>query len=469
MSAAADGPAGPEFQDPAPDGLLAELLGAPDRDRCPGARPVVAVSEDDPAAYIAEVQERCVAAPRLHRRGQHHGDWAELADPLAFFPAEPLPILARRWEDARPIVLHDALSDEVMELVRTDSRLPALSSPGGLAAWADEREAHLSPDFRLLGAGAAAPLEDERDVERIAFAWEGDAGPAVSDLWMKSQALSTHPEDASLRIRFSAGEEVRDDASRDTHRHRLVAGLAERFVPELAALHRDGELRSLLGEWLRARPLLTQAICYWNAPGGGALFHHDAFDEPASGRQRGVLYAQLSGATAWLALSLEDLVDRLREFTEPLEPADLAELCGARGEGDAMKTLLANDGLLRRELAAPGCGRLASLVNLGPQFTGFLADAGHGFIVSEGDVIVLPNHGLERTCMHSVFCASETPAFSLSLAIRDTGSSDPGTRSRNRRGRRRAGRGGSRRTRGRGRRGRGGPSRGGPGTSRGRP
>ena len=430
---------------------------------------MVAVSEDDPAAYIAEVQERCVAAPRLHRRGQHHGDWAELADPLAFFPAEPLPILAKRWEDARPIVLHDALSDEVMELVRTDSRLATLSSPGGLAAWADEREAHLSPDFRLLGSGAAAPLEDERDVERIAFAWEGDAGPAVSDLWMKSQALSTHPEDTSLRIRFSAGEEVRDDASRDTHRHRLVAGLAERFVPELAALHRDGELRSLLGEWLRARPLLTQAICYWNAPGGGALFHHDAFDEPASGRQRGVLYAQLTGDTAWLALSLDDLVDRVREFTEPLEPADLAELCGVPGEGEAMKKLLGNDGPLRRELAAPGCGRLASLVNLGPQFTGFLADAGHGFIVSEGDVIVLPNQGLERTCMHSVFCASETPAFSLSLAIRDTGISDPGTRSRNRRGRRRAGRGGSRRTRGRGRRGRGGSSRGGPGTSRGRP
>ena len=31
--------------EPDPDGLLAELLGAPDRDRCPGARPVVAVSE----------------------------------------------------------------------------------------------------------------------------------------------------------------------------------------------------------------------------------------------------------------------------------------------------------------------------------------------------------------------------------------------------------------------------------------
>lgn len=467
MSGPDGNPAEPEIEDPAPGGLLAELLGAPDRDRCPGARPVVAVSEDDPAAYIAEVQERCVAAPRLQRRGQHHGDWAELADPLAFFPPEPLPLLAKRWEEARPIVLHDVLSDEVMELVRTDARLSALSSSGGLRTWAAEREAHLSPDFTTLESDAAAPLADERDVERIAFAWNGEGGPPVSDLWIKSQSLSTHPEDASLRVRFSAGAEITDDASRDGHRHRLVAQLAERFVPELAALHRDGELKALLGEWLRARPLLTQAICYWNAPGGGALFHHDAFDEPASGRQRGVLYAQLSGATAWLALSLDDLVTRVREFVEPLEPAEVAEICGAPGEAKRLGGLLASDERLKEELAAPGCGRLAPLVNLGPQFTGFLADAGHGFIVSEGDVMVLPNHGLQNTCMHSVFCAAEEPAFSLSLAIRDAEGAGESRGARNRRGRRRAGRGGGRRKQGR--RGRRGSPRGGPGSSRGRP
>ena len=468
MSDASDGPEELEIPEPAPGGLLAELLGAPDRDRCPGARPVVAVSEKDPAAFIAEVQERCVAAPRLLRRGQHHGDWAELADQLAFFPQEPLPILARRWEEARPIVLHDALSDEVMELVRTDARLPALASAGGLEAWAVERLAYLSPGFTLLEPDAAAPLTDERDLERIAFSWEGDDGPEIRDLWMKSQSLSTHPEDASLRVRFSAGDEVEDDASRDAHRHRLVAQPAERFVPELAALHRDGELRALLGEWTRSRPLLTQAICYWNAPNGGALFHHDAFDEPAQGRQRGVLYAQLSGATAWLALSLEDLVDRVREFVEPLGAAEIAELCRAPGEEGSLSGLLTSEDRLRRELAAPGCGRLAALVNLGPEFTGFLADAGHAYVVSEGDVIVLPNHGLQNTCMHSVFCATEEPAFSVSLAIRDAPRNSQGPRARNRRGRRRTGRGGGRTRGGRGRRVRGESSRGGPGSSRGR-
>ena len=73
MSDENDGSQKLEIPEPDPNGLLAELLGAPDRDRCPGARPVVAVSEDDPAAFIAEVQERCVAAPRLRRQiGRAH-------------------------------------------------------------------------------------------------------------------------------------------------------------------------------------------------------------------------------------------------------------------------------------------------------------------------------------------------------------------------------------------------------------
>jgi hypothetical protein len=32
--------------------------------------------------------------------------------------------------------------------------------------------------------------------------------------------------------------------------------------------------------------------------------------------------------------------------------------------------------------------------------------------------MLLPNHGLESTCMHSVFCASDEATYALSLAIR---------------------------------------------------
>ena len=57
-------------------------------------------------------------------------------------------------------------------------------------------------------------------------------------------------------------------------------------------------------------------------------------------------------------------------------------------------------------------------MNRGPEFTSFLADAGHAYILEAGDAILLPNHGYTRTAMHSVFCASEEAGYSLSLAVR---------------------------------------------------
>lgn len=460
-----------ELEELDPDGQLSEILGAPDRDRCPGARPVVSVAEEDDPAFIAEVNTRCSGAPTLNRRGTFHGNWAELGDDLGFFPQEPLPKLQQRWDAAKPIVLHDALSDAVMEIVRSHRRREALSHPGGLEAFLTEKSASLEPDFVSLDpvvARSETPAKaDERDIERCGLRWESRESRGVKpvdDLWVKTQRLSTHPDDESLRLRVSFGDEGGDDASRDLHRHRLVSQLSERLFPELIPLHQDHELRGLIGEWTRSRPLFTQTIAYWNAPNGGALFHHDAFDEPLSGRQRGVLYAQLTGATAWLALSIADLAERVLEFVDLLQEGVFGELqehlLGTGDRKQGFMKIFASRETLEAELALPGCGRLAPLVNRGPEFTALLADAGHGFIVSEGDVIILPNHGYVSTCMHSVFCASEEPAFSFSMAIRD---SEPSS------GSRRGGKGaGGRRTRRRGSRQttRGASTRGGSGRPR---
>jgi hypothetical protein len=57
-------------------------------------------------------------------------------------------------------------------------------------------------------------------------------------------------------------------------------------------------------------------------------------------------------------------------------------------------------------------------VNRGPEFTAWLADAGHAALLAPGDAILLPNHGLRRTAMHSVFCADDDVSYGLSLAIR---------------------------------------------------
>jgi hypothetical protein len=84
-----------------------------------------------------------------------------------------------------------------------------------------------------------------------------------------------------------------------------------------------------------------------------------------------------------------------------------------------LQRMIARFGRVRKELGKPGCGRLGPLVGRGPEFTALLADAGHAFVLEPGDGIVLPNQGLECTCMHSVFCASQETTYGVSMAVRE--------------------------------------------------
>jgi hypothetical protein len=72
------------------------------------------------------------------------------------------------------------------------------------------------------------------------------------------------------------------------------------------------------------------------------------------------------------------------------------------------------------QLILPGCGQLATIVNLAPIFTAQLADRGHALVLDPGDVLLLPNQGLRKTLLHSVFCASSEATYGLSMAIRES-------------------------------------------------
>ncbi|MCY2960214.1 MAG: hypothetical protein NTY35_08610 [Planctomycetota bacterium] len=424
--------------------LLRAILAAPDRDPMPFAHPVVSWTDRDEDAYLEAIEACALASIRLERRGREHGDWAEL-DP-ARCPIRPgLPargtrafqtLCAERWHAARPIVLRDiagelldAFADEIAEAGGTHE---SLCERGGLAAWFAERAGLVAPDFEAR-ADRVKLADPERDIERVALQASPPPGAsaAARNLWCKSAWLSTHPEDRSVRLRFGHGKEGVDDGDRHILDHRLVAELAARLLPETAVATANPALVQLV-EKLSGEPVLfTQALAYWNAPGGGALFHHDAFAEDAaddgSFRQLGVCYVQLSGATAWLAISTEDLMARIREFAEALEDGQLpwvraqifeSKACPFPGGWKRFTALIGDSDALRRELARPGCGSLGPLVDRGPEFTAFLADAGHGAVLRPGDAILLPNSGLEKTCMHSVFCAGDEVAYSISLAMR---------------------------------------------------
>lgn len=415
-----------------------ERLCAADRARAPWARPVLPLVAEDPArASLAPRFLRSTAV--LERRGVWHGEWAE-ADPEAlgarWAKGEPrdleefLGACVARWQRCEPVVLQGCFAEAVDAaadlLAGRDELRERLSQPAGLRAWVAEELADAVDDDPWTLAGRARSSADpERDIEKVRVAAAAAQGDSVDDLWLKCGWLSTHPDDASLRLRFSFGKEGDDDASRDIVRHRLVAQLAERLLPEAALVVDDPFLQELLRRATGGETLATQHIAYWNAPQGGALFHHDAFAEDAldggAWRQLGVCYVQLAGRTAWIALSTEELCAAVRAFDRQLRGGAMpwvSRALHAAGGERRLAEILADDARLRAELALPGCGALHALVERGPEFTNLLAERGHAFLLEAGDGILLPNRGLESTCMHSVWCAGDEVAYSLSLALR---------------------------------------------------
>jgi hypothetical protein len=415
------------------ESLLADILSADDREHCPGARPVVSFSDQDEREYLRDVHRHARRTIAISRRGVFHGEWAELdAERIIPSPNDASSIsFANRWHSARPIVLpgvaRDVLRDHADDIQSRDELHARLKESGGLRRWLDERASDLEPRFERR-QDRATLYDRERDIERWLFESHSPTGRGrrIRDLWVKSSWLSSHEADDSLRVRVSFGREERDDASGDLLRHRLVATLAGALFPEAIAIETNPELVRVIGGCVPERLLFTQHIAYWNSPEGGALFHHDAFAEDADSvagvGQVGVCYVQLSGATAWLALSIGDLARRVREFAEAIGDGALpwvrAQLFPNEGSFRRFEELVADQRALLTELGLPGSGKLGALVNRGPEFTSFLADAGHASILDAGDAILLPNHGVDCTAMHSVFSASDETAYSLSLALR---------------------------------------------------
>ncbi len=392
--------------------LFDELIFAPDREQVPGAKLLLSYDEADDPEFLAAIEGCATSRVSLKRRGFDHGQWAELdlaasgVDVTRLLEDEDL--LARRWAAGQPVLFPAALAPSADDEVRSSMALfERLHAPGELKAALAEAGHDSLKDLEL---------SDPRDLAKVQVA--GDAG-----VWFKCGRLSLVEDDSSLRLRVSYGQEVDDDAARDLARHHEVTRLAESFLPAAKRIAADEGLRERTARFLGTPAFYTQHIAFWNAPNGGALLHHDAFEEEASGGQRGVLYVQLSGETAWLALSSADLAQRVTEFAEALEQGEAdwvrRALWPDRRDFERVLARIRDPRALLRELSLPGCGKLGPLVNQGPDFTSFLADAGHGFLVRAGDALFMPSHGLECCVMHSVFCASDEPTYAMSLALRE--------------------------------------------------
>ena len=341
-------------------------------------------------AIVRALRARGRAVWPLQRRG------ADLGFAVEVDRTPPSAAQARaRWRAAEPVFLPGMLGAGPRRhaaAIGSCLRMFARLRRGG--SFVGELERRLADDPDLRYAGSTVDRDDPREVERVFVDARPQAAPGgaamATDLWAKLAWIANDESDRSLRIRFSAGLEQLEDWMRATD---LTAGwvdqFAERAFPECGAILRCRPLRARLQDLLARPHRLSERILYNNAPGGGAVFHHDA--EPG---QLGVCFSQLEGHTAWLALSKRRLA------------AALVRAGAARTARAAMARL--DDG----EDQA-----LWRLLNRDAAFTAQLAARGALFVLAAGDCILLPSHGIDDVAWHSVIALGERPSLAHSYGL----------------------------------------------------
>lgn len=296
----------------------------------------------------------------LKRRGVDHGTFEE-----------------RPWTREEPRVLRGAVDPRLArrDIAASLALLKILRSGESLAP-----QLQLPRPFRVTGV--STNTEDVLEMEKVHVAAAG------RELYIKVNWLSDFPGDGSMRLRFSFGTEVVDDWLDDPIAARASERLFDAVFPESRLVTRNRKLLSAIREWMGRAPRCVQRILYSNAPNGGALFHHDFVP-----RQLGVVYAQLAGSTAWLALPKRELARAIR-----------------RRQKWTPQRLLAY-------MDSPNPARIRRLVNHTPEFTKELAAEGWLFVLRPGDAVLMHSRSWDDVIWHSVFTVARTPNLALSFGL----------------------------------------------------
>jgi hypothetical protein len=266
----------------------------------------------------------------------------------------------------------------------------------------------LEPKFQSLGS--VFNEGDRQEIEMVTFdVMDGD-NIIAEDLWLKASWLSFNEDDASLRFRFSFGIDLEEDVAADPYRQQLGGELTDAVFPESAIITNNVELEKKLKKILGSDGVsFVERIIYFNAPNGGAYLHHDLERGHA-----GVVFAQLTGSTFWLALPKETLIEEIIHFSQTHSwPDSLTQEMKSE-----MDKLANNRSQLCAQLDSFSNDSLVHLINETEEFVQFLISRGHSTALEPGDVLLLPQATEETCCWHSVFCLGEEMGQALSFAIR---------------------------------------------------
>lgn len=356
--------------------------------------------------YFASQENAGPQAQLLQRRGITYG-WIAV-DGLAAMPSAEE--VQHAWRADQAVLLPGVLAGELPrfagEIAQAQQLMEQVLDGESLAELLDAEPyaERLAADFSLTAASFEE--NDEQGIEKVYFdAWQDD-DVAADDLWCKASWLSFDDTDASLRFRFSFGMEGYEDVAADPERQRWAARLTDAVFPESAAITQHGELNALLRRMLDCREVeYAERIVYFNAPNGGAQMHHDV-----ERGHDGVLFAQMSGSTFWLALAKPLLMDEIDAY--------LAQ--APAGEWTELHALAQDRPALASHLDEPEHDLAESLLDRCPDFCRHLIERGYAYVLAPGDVLLMPQYSLASCVWHSVICLGNEAGEGLSFALKKT-------------------------------------------------
>ncbi len=257
---------------------------------------------------------------------------------------------------------------------------------------------------------------DLQQVERLDFepVTQASSDEVDTEVWMKASWLSHEDDDASMRFRFSFGLDGHEDVAADPYRQTLTSQLAQILFPESKIITDNAGLAKNLQQLLEVDAIeFVERIIYFNSPDGGAQFHQDV-----ERGHLGVIFAQMSGRTAWLALSKKQLIQEILTFLARQDAKSLLPTAlGKKHQTQLFK--YANDpAYINTWLDQRDNDALDMFINQTPAFTQQLVTNGYAYVLHPGDVLLLPQQGMDDCAWHSVFCLDEEPGEALSFAMK---------------------------------------------------
>ena len=345
-------------------------------------------------------------------------------------PAVDIGDIQKRWQANKPVHLPgfvvNNLTSYEQEITKSKLLFETISRGGEIEDILDlpEYVERLGERFEMLAT--RCDDADPQEIISVDYDVMENSEMIMEDVWMRVSQLSYQDDDDSLRFRFSFGMEGYDDVSEDFERQLAAAELCENLFPESAIITKDEKLQQCLTQIVSDNTnnstdgddntdvVMVERIIYFNAPNGGAQFHHDA-----EKGHLGVVYAQITGETFWFAMAKDALVNEMMIFLAEEENLPfLQEAIANDKEFQEFIEEAADRNRLALALDDPGHNAISILLNNVTLFFEQLINNDYGYYLKAGDIMLLPQESMQACAWHSVFCAGNEAGQALSYAVK---------------------------------------------------